>query len=155
MKRHYHLLVVAALAGCAMTACQDEEKILTPHGGEESPIDNEDSYIGKAVGNFSADEWFVGGQKGTTMNVTQGCYEDETPAVTEMGLTEAFNRGEQFFERNVTEFQAPFNGLGPAYVRKSCLDCHPAYGHGNTIYRRVGQWLFARHLSPCGWAEQR
>ena len=38
-------------------------------------------YVGQAVGNFSADEWYPGGQLGTTDNVTAGCYEDETPAV--------------------------------------------------------------------------
>ncbi|MBQ4022114.1 MAG: hypothetical protein II613_06150, partial [Bacteroidales bacterium] len=30
-------------------------------------------YVGQAVGNFSADEWFPGGQLGTTTNVTDGC----------------------------------------------------------------------------------
>ena len=88
------------------------------------------SYIGKAVGNFSADEWYPGGELGTTLNVSGGCYEDETPATTNMGLTDQFNRGEMFFERNVTIDTPPFNGLGPASVRKSCIDCHPGYGHG-------------------------
>ena len=123
--------------GVALTACKDDDE---PASQEPEPSTDEEQYIGKAVGNFSAEEWLTGGEKGTTMNVTQGCYEDETPAVTEMGLTEAFNRGEQFFERNVTEFQAPFNGLGPAYVRKSCLDCHPAYGHGKRVTKYTAEW---------------
>ena len=38
-------------------------------------------YVGQAVGNFSADEWYPGGQLGTNDNVTAGCYEDETPSV--------------------------------------------------------------------------
>ena len=122
--------VLAALMMFALTSCSDSNDI---GGNTPDPTKDDEAYIGKAVGNFTAEEWYVGGEKGTTMNVTQGCYEDETPAVTEMGLTDAFNRGEQFFERNVTEFQAPFNGLGPAYVRKSCLDCHPAYGHGKRV----------------------
>ena len=87
-------------------------------------------YIGQAVGNFSADEWYPGGRLGTTDNVTEGCYEDETPAVTEMGLSRAFNLGEAAFERNFTINTEPFKGLGPAYLRTSCLDCHPGYGHG-------------------------
>ena len=33
-------------------------------------------YVGQAVGNFSADEWYPGGELGTTDNVTAGCYED-------------------------------------------------------------------------------
>ncbi len=130
-------LVMAAFMMFAMTSCSDSNDI---GGNTPDPTKDDEAYIGKAVGNFTAEEWYVGGEKGTTMNVTQGCYEDETPAVTEMGLTDAFNRGEQFFERNVTEFQAPFNGLGPAYVRKSCLDCHPAYGHGKRVTKYSAEW---------------
>ena len=87
-------------------------------------------YVGLAVGNFSADEWYPGGQLGTTDNVTAGCYEDETPSVEQQGLMTAFNLGEAAFERKYTTSTAPFKGLGPAYVRSSCLDCHPGYGHG-------------------------
>jgi CxxC motif-containing protein (DUF1111 family) len=87
-------------------------------------------YVGQAVGNFSEDEWYPGGRLGTTLNVTEGCYEDETPAVDEMGLMRAFNLGEAAFERNFTINTEPFRGLGPAYLRASCLDCHPGYGHG-------------------------
>ena len=95
-----------------------------------APEEGESSYVGKAVGNFDASEWFPGGELGTTDNVLAGCYEDETPAVTAQGLTRAFVHGEFFFERNVTLETPPFKGLGPASVRKSCLDCHPGYGHG-------------------------
>ena len=87
-------------------------------------------YIGQAVGNFTAEEWYPGGMLGTTLNVADDSYEDEAPAVNEQGLLAAFNHGEMFFERNVTLNTAPFRGLGPASVRKSCLDCHPGYGHG-------------------------
>jgi len=87
-------------------------------------------YVGQAVGNFSADEWYPGGELGTTTNVTAGCYEDETPSVVNQNLLAAFNMGEAAFERKYTTSTAPFKGLGPAYVRSSCLDCHPGYGHG-------------------------
>ncbi len=87
-------------------------------------------YVGQAVGNFSASEWYPGGELGTTTNVTAGCYEDETPSVVNQGLMTAFNMGEAAFERKYTTSTAPFKGLGPAYVRSSCLDCHPGYGHG-------------------------
>ena len=87
-------------------------------------------YVGQAVGNFSASEWYPGGELGTTTNVTAGCYEDETPSVVNQGLMTAFNLGEAAFERKYTTSTAPFKGLGPAYVRSSCLDCHPGYGHG-------------------------
>lgn len=87
-------------------------------------------YVGQTVGNFDASEWYPGGAMGTTENVTEGCYEDETPAVTAQGLEQAFNLGEAAFERKFTQNTEPFKGLGPAYVRSSCLDCHPGYGHG-------------------------
>ncbi len=112
------LAAAFAVASCTFDEEPDFEKI---------PDAN---YVGKAVGNFSADEWYPGGRLGTTLNVTEGCYEDETPAVSAQGLDSQFNHGEMFFERNVTENSAPFKGLGPASVRKSCFDCHPGYGHG-------------------------
>lgn len=109
----------------AMTGCKDDN----PGPGEFTPTDDY-TYVGKAVGNFKAEEWYPGGELGTTENVSSGCYEDETPAVTNQGLMDEFNLGEMFFERNVTLNQPPFNGLGPASVRTSCIDCHPGYGHG-------------------------
>ena len=130
------LLILAGVMGLSFASCTDDDD----KGGTEPTSADDENYIGKAVGNFSAEEWYAGGLLGTTMNVTAGCYEDETPAVTQMGLTDAFNRGEQFFERNVTEFQAPFHGLGPAYVRKSCLDCHPGYGHGKRVDKYTASW---------------
>ena len=99
-------------------------------GDTPKTIESDAKYVGKAVGNFSAEEWYAGGELGTTLNVSEGCYEDQTPAVDAQGLTTQFNMGEHFFERNYSEYQKPFNGLGPASVRKSCLDCHPGYGHG-------------------------
>lgn len=114
---------VVSLTGLA--SCTDDDK---PSEKTASVVDTQ--YIGQAVGNFSADEWYPGGRLGTTENVTAGCYEDETPAVEEQGLLRAFNHGESFFERNYTTNTAPFKGLGPAFLRSSCLDCHPGYGHG-------------------------
>ena len=99
-------------------------------GEEPKPRETDAKYVGKAVGNFTAEEWYPGGLLGTTLNVADDSYEDEAPAVTEQGLSPAFVHGEMFFERNVTLNTAPFKGLGPAAVRKSCLDCHPGYGHG-------------------------
>jgi len=121
MRRVLYALCVVALAA---TACSHDNE------STSTKTESDAKYVGQAVGNFSADEWYPGGKLGTTTNVTEGCYEDETPAVTNAGLTVAFNIGEKFFERNYTESTKPFNGLGPAAVRRSCLDCHPAYGHG-------------------------
>lgn len=109
----------------SLTACRDDN----PGADNYTPTDDY-TYVGKAVGNFTAEEWYPGGKLGTTENISSGCYEDETPAVTNQGLTDEFNLGEMFFERNVTINTPPFNGLGPASVRTSCIDCHPGYGHG-------------------------
>jgi CxxC motif-containing protein (DUF1111 family) len=115
------LLVLAALSAAACNINGDD-----PFSKREPDA----KYVGQTVGNFDASEWYPGGAMGTTENVTEGCYEDETPAVTAQGLEQAFNLGEAAFERKFTQNTEPFKGLGPAYVRSSCLDCHPGYGHG-------------------------
>ena len=115
------LLVLAALSAAACNINGDD-----PFSKREPDA----KYVGQTVGNFDASEWYPGGAMGTTDNVTEGCYQDETPAVTAQGLEQAFNLGEAAFERKFTQNTEPFKGLGPAYVRSSCLDCHPGYGHG-------------------------
>lgn len=127
MRTTRHTCACLLLSGLALSlaACKDDN----PGADNYTPTDDY-TYVGKAVGNFSADEWYPGGKLGTTENISPGCYEDETPAVTNQGLIDEFNLGEMFFERNVTLNTPPFNGLGPASVRTSCIDCHPGYGHG-------------------------
>ena len=124
MKRLFFI----AMIGLTVASCSDSNDVAEEESGQGSAF--EADYIGKAVGNFSADEWYPGGLLGTTDNVTAGCYEDEAPAVTQQGLDAEFNLGETFFERNFNSATAPFNGLGPASLRRSCIDCHPGYGHG-------------------------
>lgn len=119
MNKH---LLFAALAAVTLVSCSDDETTTT--AGEDS------QYYGKAVGNFTEAEWYPGGLLGTTDNTSASSYQDETPAVTNQGLTQSFQNGETFFERNFNLSTPPFNGLGPAWVRKSCIDCHPGYGHG-------------------------
>lgn len=117
--------ILCLLGIVAVVSCNKESR------NHPIPVKESDAkYVGQAVGNFSAAEWYPGGELGTTDNVAPGSYEDPTPAVEKMGLETAFNHGEAFFERNVTANQAPFKGRGPASIRKSCLDCHPGYGHG-------------------------
>ena len=103
------------MTGCVslmMASCSDDDS-----PSDETHTDA--AYVGEAVGNFSKEEWYPGGELGTTDNVSAGCYEDETPAVDQMGLEAEFKKGEAFFERTYNESQMPFNGLGPAAVRKS------------------------------------
>ncbi len=124
MKTLIKTSLLALLGGVFLFSCSDDD--------EESIAYSQDdyNYVGLDVGNFSKEEWYPGGELGTTLNVSNNSYQDEAPAVTNQGLIDAFRLGEMFFERNFTIDSKPYNGLGPAYVRKSCLDCHPGYGHG-------------------------
>ncbi len=88
-----------------------------------------------------SEEWYTGGKLGTTFNASASAYEDPTPAVEEMGLVDRFKYGEMFFERTYNLSKKPFNGLGPLYIRSSCIACHPGYGHGKRMERyRAGDW---------------
>ena len=109
MKKKHYLVwsFAAALTMMLMNSCSDE------NSNPQKP-----------------EEWYPGGELGTTENVNSGCYEDEAPAVNEQGLHDNFKTGEMFFERQYTIDNGAFKGVGPAYLRKSCLDCHPSYGHG-------------------------
>ena len=62
------------MVGLTVASCSDSNDVAGEEGGQASAF--EADYIGKAVGNFSADEWYPGGLLGTTDNVTAGCYED-------------------------------------------------------------------------------
>ena len=121
-----HPLIPCALAGLLLLAsCSDERK------PDKEPAVPDANFVGQAVGNFTADEWYPGGELGTTDNVLNGSYADETPAVEKMGLIELFNLGEAFDERKYTINTPPFKGWGPAASRKTCFDCHIQYGgHG-------------------------
>lgn len=118
--------LLSSLAAIALAAplvsCSDDDV--------SSNTLSEANYVGQAVGNFSADEWYPGGKLGTTENTSANCYSDETPATQNMDLMTAFFQGEQLFEKQYSPTQKPFWGLGPASVRVSCIDCHPNYGHG-------------------------
>ena len=107
---------------------------------EETLLDDDYSYVGQAMGNFAASEWYPGGLLGTTTNKGATCYEDPAPAVDEQGLSDEFNHGEYFFEGTYTINSAPYKGLGPAAVRTSCLDCHPGYGHGKRQTAYSASW---------------
>ena len=76
----------AATALCSLVACSDD---VTPPGPDQ-PQEPETKYVGQAVGNFKADEWYPGGQLGTTENVNTGCYEDNTPAIETARIAQSF-----------------------------------------------------------------
>ena len=119
--------VMLGMAVLSLTACSDDAT--TGGIGELTP---EESAFGKANDVFTAEEWYPGGQLGTTEKAS---YSAITPAAAAM--EEDFNTGEDFFVHLYTFDVAPRKGLGPAWVRNGCIACHPSYGHGKrqTEYR--------------------
>ena len=131
MSKLSRFYIVAMLAAFGLSACSDEENISNSLG-ELIP---EEDVFGKANDVFTADEWFPGGSLGTTEKAS---YSAPAPAMDAVaGMEQDFLMGETFFEKLYTIDQAPRKGLGPAWVRSSCIACHPAYGHGKrqTEYR--------------------
>ena len=122
---------IGMLSATILTACSDSNEP-TNNLGNLTPAEE---VFGKAVGNFTAEEWYPGGALGTTEKAS---YSAATPAVENIaGMEDDFNTGEAFFEHLYTFEQEPRKGLGPAWVRNSCIACHPSYGHGKrqTAYR--------------------
>lgn len=117
------LAIIGLLAAPFLASCSDDNEAAS---GETNNLQPGNSMFGKATGNFSADEWYPGGQLGTTTNRS---YAAAAPAVTSE-MDAPFNRGEDAFEKVFTISEAPRKGLGPAWVRSGCLQCHPSYGHG-------------------------
>ena len=114
--KHTAIILSAALMAMGMASCVNEEEPQpAPEGLDE--------------------EVYAGGRLGTTFNQSASAYEDPTPATEQAGLVTAFKYGEMFFEHTVTQNSRPFNGLGPVYVRSSCENCHPGYGHGRRMER--------------------
>ena len=117
MKRHTYLMMAAMAAAGLFAACNNDETEPTP---APEGID---------------EEVYAGGRLGTTFNQSASAYEDPTPATEMAGMATAFKYGEMFFEHTVTQNSRPFNGLGPLYIRSSCENCHPGYGHGRRMDR--------------------
>ncbi|MCD8091772.1 MAG: hypothetical protein LUF01_02625 [Bacteroides sp.] len=115
MKRIYYLLGAALLAG--FTACSDDDPKTEP-APEPGQL---------------PDWYYTGGELGTAYLITSNAYEQPTQAVEDGGLYESFKRGEQLFEKPfMSNFSGVRSGLGPLYVRNSCMHCHPGYGHGQS-----------------------
>ncbi len=83
------------------------------------------------------DEWYyAGGKLGTTSIQSAYAYRQATPAVDQAGLAINFQVGESLFEKDYNNnTEGAFAGLGPVYVRRGCLYCHPNYGHGKRMNR--------------------
>ncbi|WP_308757545.1 di-heme oxidoredictase family protein [uncultured Bacteroides sp.] len=116
MKKFHYLL--GALIFVGFTACSDDEPTSTPDGTPSGEL---------------PDWYYAGGELGTAFITTSAAFEQPTPAVENAGLTLSFKRGEQLFEKNfVSNTDGVRGGLGPTYLRSSCMHCHPGYGHGKS-----------------------
>lgn len=80
-------------------------------------------------------EWFyAGGKLGTTLLSTTNAFEQPAPAVEQQGFYQSFKNGEALFEKPFMANQTGVrSGLGPVYIRTSCVHCHPNYGHGTRL----------------------
>ncbi len=73
--------------------------------------------------------YYLGGDAGTVFIRTTKAFEQPSPAIVDAGLEEEFLLGEAIFEGNfVVNPDVPFGGLGPTYIKSSCVACHPGYG---------------------------
>lgn len=80
-------------------------------------------------------EWYyTGGKLATTELFTSNAFEQPTEAVENQGLYQSFKNGEALFEKPfMANNKGVRSGLGPVYIRTSCIHCHPNYGHGQRI----------------------
>ncbi|MDR2085909.1 MAG: c-type cytochrome [Dysgonamonadaceae bacterium] len=102
------------------TACENENNQGNTPGGEPE----------------LSEEYYAGGILGTVFDETPYAYEQPAPAVLKDGYSLPFKMGEAFFEKTFnTNPTGVRRGLGPVYVRNSCILCHPGYGHGKRMER--------------------
>lgn len=112
-------LLIAALLAASSISCTED----TPTPG---PGDN---------GENTMPEWYyTGGQLGTTFLSTSNAFEQPAPAVEQAGMYQSFKNGEALFEKPfMANETGTRSGLGPVYIRTSCVHCHPNYSHGQRV----------------------
>jgi len=110
---------VTAAAALALASCSDDEKI-TNNDIPDTPE--------------RPDWYYAGGKLGTTELATSNVFEQPTVAVENQCLYQSFKNGEALFEKPfMTNTDGVRGGLGPVYIRTSCLHCHPNYSHGERV----------------------
>lgn len=115
-KNKYLFMALVMCTGFA--ACDDNDNIT-----DSSDTDNE------------LPEWYyTGGKLGTTFLATYNALEQPTASVEDAGMYQSFKNGEALFEKPfMSNNDGVRHGLGPVYIRTSCIHCHPGYGHGKRI----------------------
>lgn len=78
--------------------------------------------------------YYTGGELGTSYLFTSNALEQPTEAINNLGMYQAFKNGEALFEKQfMSNTEGTRGGLGPVYIRTSCMHCHPGYGHGTRL----------------------
>lgn len=122
------MAIIALLVAPTLVGCSSDDPESDNGGGGLGPLTPGNTEFGKDTGNFTAAEWYPGGELGTTTNRSYSA--STTPVDDDADMLASFNRGEDMFEKIYTITDAPRKGLGPAWVRNGCIKCHPSYGHG-------------------------
>ncbi|MDR3187969.1 MAG: hypothetical protein LBT94_02125 [Prevotellaceae bacterium] len=105
------------LAACCLTlaaACTDDDN------GSANTNGNQEY----------GEEYYAGGKAGTVFITSSFAYKQPMPVIdADPTLYKQFMRGERISDKSfVASEEMAFSGLGPVYVRKSCIACHPSYG---------------------------
>lgn len=76
------------------------------------------------------EEYYAGGKNGTVFINSSFAYKQPMPVIAENNdLYRQFMRGERLADKSfVASEDMAYSGLGPVYIRKSCIACHPSYG---------------------------
>lgn len=118
MIKQYIYSIGYAVLMLGNVACSNDKIVDSP--------DNPDSEL--------PDWYYAGGELGTSYLTTSNALEQPTPAVENAGLYQQFKNGEAIFEKPfMSNVSGVRSGLGPVYIRTSCLHCHPAYSHGKQV----------------------
>lgn len=114
-----YLFLGMLVGAVALTSCR------IPENGGNEPTDETTQL---------PDWYYAGGELGTTFLSTSDAYEQPTPSTENGNFMESFKAGEALFEKQfMTNTTGTRGGLGPVYVRASCVHCHPSYGHGKSV----------------------
>jgi CxxC motif-containing protein (DUF1111 family) len=80
--------------------------------------------------NKYSEEYYAGGVNGTVFINSSFAYKQPMPVIDEDAtLYKQFMRGERIADKSFVASEGMgYSGLGPVYIRKSCIACHPSYG---------------------------
>jgi CxxC motif-containing protein (DUF1111 family) len=106
--------IVAAICAASLTACAKDD---APN--ENTKPDREYS-----------EEYYAGGKNGTVFITSSFAYKQPMPVIDDdAALYRQFMRGERIADKSFVATEGMgYSGLGPVYIRKSCIACHPSYG---------------------------